>query len=62
MFSQISERIGRSWRDTVRYLGIPEYQIDIIQNKHPNDMKEQSYEVRYNGCILNNILYIWIIM
>ncbi|KZC05032.1 Death domain-containing adapter protein BG4, partial [Dufourea novaeangliae] len=40
---QISERIGRSWRDTVRYLGIPESQIDIIENKHPFDMKAQSY-------------------
>ncbi|XP_043259738.1 fas-associated death domain protein [Colletes gigas] len=41
---KISERIGRSWRDTVRYLGIPESQIDIIQTKYPIDMKEQSYE------------------
>ncbi|XP_076247115.1 fas-associated death domain protein isoform X2 [Calliopsis andreniformis] len=41
---QVSERIGRSWRDTVRFLGIPEYQIDVIQNKYPFDLKEQSYE------------------
>ncbi|XP_076281312.1 fas-associated death domain protein [Lasioglossum baleicum] len=44
VLSQTSERIGRSWRDTVRYLGIPEYQIDVIQNKYPFDMKEQSYQ------------------
>ncbi|XP_054014108.1 fas-associated death domain protein [Hylaeus anthracinus] len=41
---QIGERIGRSWRDTVRYLGIPEYQIDAIQEKYPMNMKEQSFE------------------
>nr|XP_033331695.1 fas-associated death domain protein [Megalopta genalis] len=41
---QISEKIGRSWRDTVRYLGVPEYQVDIIQNKYPFDIKEQSYK------------------
>ena len=44
VLSQISERIGRSWRDTVRFLDIPEYQIDVIQNKYPFDLKEQSYE------------------
>ncbi|XP_076662160.1 fas-associated death domain protein isoform X1 [Halictus rubicundus] len=44
VLSQTSERIGRSWRDTVRYLGIPEYQIDVIGNKYPFDMKEQSYQ------------------
>ncbi|XP_078039247.1 fas-associated death domain protein [Augochlora pura] len=44
VFSQICEKIGRSWRDTVRYLGVPEYQIDNIQNKYPLDMKEQSYK------------------
>ncbi|XP_034183476.2 fas-associated death domain protein isoform X1 [Osmia lignaria lignaria] len=41
---QISERIGRSWRDTARYLNIPEYQIDAIQNKYPSDLREQSFE------------------
>ncbi|CAK9832403.1 Fas-associated death domain protein [Anthophora retusa] len=40
----ISERIGRSWRDTVRYLGLQEYQIDVIQNNHAFDLKEQSYQ------------------
>lgn len=44
LLSHLSKRIGRSWRDTVRYLNIPEYQIDAIQNKHPFDLKEQSYE------------------
>lgn len=44
VLSRISERIGRSWRDTVRFLDIPEYQIDAIQNKYPFDLKEQSYE------------------
>lgn len=55
MLSQISERIGRSWRDVARYLGIREYQIDIIQNKYPYDLKEQSYEVRWDWFILYKI-------
>lgn len=41
---QISERIGRSWRDTARYLNIPEYQIDAIQCKYPCNLREQSLE------------------
>ncbi|XP_060818579.1 fas-associated death domain protein [Bombus pascuorum] len=41
---RISEKIGRSWRDTLRYLQVPEYQIDIIEHKHPFHLKEQSYE------------------
>lgn len=44
LFLQISERIGRSWRDTARYLNIPEYQIDEIQCKYPCNLKEQSLE------------------
>lgn len=44
LLSRLSERIGRSWRDTVRYLGVPEYQIDAIQSKHAFDLKEQSYQ------------------
>ncbi|CAD1473863.1 unnamed protein product [Heterotrigona itama] len=44
LLSHLSERIGRSWRDTVRHLDIPEYQIDIIENKYPFNLKEQSYE------------------
>ncbi|XP_076753506.1 fas-associated death domain protein [Xylocopa sonorina] len=44
LLSCISERIGRAWRDTVRYLDVPEYQIDAIQIKYPLDLKEQSYE------------------
>ncbi|OAD62898.1 Death domain-containing adapter protein BG4, partial [Eufriesea mexicana] len=44
VLSCISERIGRSWRDTVRYLGVPEYEIDMIQTKHTFNLKEQSYE------------------
>ncbi|KOX78027.1 Death domain-containing adapter protein BG4 [Melipona quadrifasciata] len=44
ILSHLSERIGRSWRDTVRNLGVPEYQIDIIENKYPFDLKEQSYQ------------------
>ncbi|XP_076228843.1 fas-associated death domain protein isoform X2 [Nomia melanderi] len=50
VLSQICERIGRSWRDTARYLGIPEYQIEIIQHKYPSDMREQSYQA-LNLCI-----------
>nr|XP_012148761.1 PREDICTED: fas-associated death domain protein isoform X1 [Megachile rotundata] len=41
---QISERIGRSWRDTARYLNIPECQIDAIQCKYPCNLREQSLE------------------
>ncbi|CAL7943329.1 unnamed protein product [Xylocopa violacea] len=44
LLSCISERIGRAWRDTVRYLDVPEYQIDAIQSKYALDLKEQSYE------------------
>ncbi|XP_012240416.1 uncharacterized protein LOC100745977 [Bombus impatiens] len=44
ILSRISERIGRSWRDTLRYLQVPEYQIDMIQHEHPFHLKEQSYK------------------
>ncbi|EFN83756.1 fas-associated death domain protein [Harpegnathos saltator] len=42
---QISERLGRSWRDVARYLGIRECEIDAVQNKYPCDLKEQSFEI-----------------
>ncbi|KOC61786.1 Death domain-containing adapter protein BG4, partial [Habropoda laboriosa] len=44
LLSNISEKIGRSWRDTVRYLGLPEYQIDAIENNYAFNLKEQSYQ------------------
>ncbi|XP_017876548.1 uncharacterized protein LOC108622920 [Ceratina calcarata] len=44
LLSRVSERIGRSWRDTVRYLGVPEYQIDAIHSKYAFDLREQSYQ------------------
>ncbi|KAF3429053.1 hypothetical protein E2986_01638 [Frieseomelitta varia] len=44
ILSHLSERIGRSWRDTVRNLGVPECQIDIIEKKYPFELKEQSYQ------------------
>ncbi|XP_032686430.1 fas-associated death domain protein [Odontomachus brunneus] len=42
---QISERIGRSWRDVVRHLGIRECEIDAVQSKYPCDLKEQSFKI-----------------
>lgn len=44
---QIKDRLGRSWRDVARYLGIKECEIDAVQSKHPYDLKEQSYEVKF---------------
>ncbi|XP_011065459.1 PREDICTED: fas-associated death domain protein [Acromyrmex echinatior] len=42
---QVKDRLGRSWRDVARHLGITECEIDAIQNKYPYDLKEQSYEI-----------------
>lgn len=44
---QISERLGRSWRDVARHLAIRECEIDAVQSKYPGDLKEQSFEVKY---------------
>ncbi|XP_024886802.1 fas-associated death domain protein [Temnothorax curvispinosus] len=42
---QVRDRLGRSWRDVARHLGIREYEIDAVQSKYPHDLKEQSYEI-----------------
>ncbi|XP_012540284.1 fas-associated death domain protein [Monomorium pharaonis] len=42
---QIKDRLGRSWRDVARHLGIRECEIDAAQSKYPYDLKEQSYEI-----------------
>ncbi|XP_011642269.1 fas-associated death domain protein [Pogonomyrmex barbatus] len=42
---QIKDRLGRSWRDVARHLGIRECKIDAVQSKYPYDLKEQSYEI-----------------
>ncbi|XP_011698650.1 PREDICTED: fas-associated death domain protein [Wasmannia auropunctata] len=42
---QIKDRLGRSWRDVARHLGIRECEIDAVQSKYPYDLKEQSYEI-----------------
>ncbi|XP_018395352.1 PREDICTED: fas-associated death domain protein [Cyphomyrmex costatus] len=42
---QIKDRLGRSWRDVARHLGITECEIDAVQSKYPYDLKEQSYEI-----------------
>jgi len=44
---QVKDRLGRSWRDVARHLGIRECEIDAVQSKYPYDLKEQSCEVRY---------------
>ncbi|KYN36547.1 Death domain-containing adapter protein BG4, partial [Trachymyrmex septentrionalis] len=42
---QVKDRLGRSWRDVARHLGITECEIDAIQSKYPYDLKQQSYEI-----------------
>ncbi|KAL0117706.1 hypothetical protein PUN28_008840 [Cardiocondyla obscurior] len=42
---QVKDKLGRSWRDIARHLGIRECEIDAVQNKYPYDLKEQSYEI-----------------
>ncbi|XP_011862808.1 PREDICTED: fas-associated death domain protein [Vollenhovia emeryi] len=42
---QIKDRLGRSWKDVARHLGIRECEIDAVCSKYPYDLKEQSYEI-----------------
>ncbi|XP_014467523.1 PREDICTED: uncharacterized protein LOC106740719 [Dinoponera quadriceps] len=42
---QVSERLGRSWRDVARHLGIRECEIDAVQSKYHCNLKEQSFEI-----------------
>lgn len=43
VLEHVSERIGNSWRDAARLLGLCEREIDEIENKYPFDLKKQSY-------------------
>ncbi|XP_018367753.1 PREDICTED: fas-associated death domain protein [Trachymyrmex cornetzi] len=42
---QVKDRLGRSWRDVARHLGVTECEIDATQSKYPYDLKEQIYEI-----------------
>lgn len=53
IISKLSERLGRSWRDVARHLGITESMIESIQAKHSLDLKEQSFDA-LRICIGNN--------
>lgn len=55
---QVSERLGRSWRDVARHLDIQECQIDMLQAKYPSDLKAQSYEA-LKICILQSNTNNW---
>lgn len=42
---EISERLGRAWKDVARHLGIRECEIDATQSKYPRDFKKQTHEI-----------------